>query len=72
MWLYTTGARSSGDDPRAARFGHLTLRYRRRRGLLKFVKREQDVEDLAVGHSKAAERRPLLVSERGYTRGEGR
>ena len=25
------------------------------------VKRDQDVEDIAVGHSKAAERNPLLV-----------
>ncbi len=45
------------------RGGDLTLRDRHGRSPLELVKREQDVEDIAVGHFKAAERSPLLVRE---------
>eukprot|EP00904_Undaria_pinnatifida_P004940 jgi/Undpi1/1576/HiC_scaffold_11.g04966.m1 len=43
------------------RGGDITLADRHGRSPLDLVKREQDVEDIAVGHFKAAERSPMLV-----------
>ncbi|CAN0326617.1 unnamed protein product, partial [Laminaria digitata] len=43
------------------RGGDITLSDRHGRSPLDLVKREQDVEDIAVGHFKAAERSPMLV-----------
>lgn len=43
------------------RGGDLTVLDRHGRSPLELVKREQDVEDIAVGHFKAAERAPMLV-----------
>lgn len=43
------------------RGGDLTLLDRHGRSPLESVKREQDVQDIAVGHFKAAERNPMLV-----------
>lgn len=43
------------------RGGDITVLDRHGRSPLDFVNREQDVEDIAVGHFKAAERNPMLV-----------
>lgn len=45
------------------RGGDLTVLDRHGRSPLDLVKRDQDVQDIAVGHFKAAERSPMLVSE---------
>lgn len=44
------------------RGGDITVVDRHGRSPLELVKRDQDVEDIAVGHFKAAERSPMLVS----------
>lgn len=44
------------------RGGDVTMLDRHGRSPLDLVKREQDVQDIAVGHFKAAERSPMLVS----------
>lgn len=44
------------------RGGDVTVLDRHGRSPLDLVKREQDVQDIAVGHFKAAERSPMLVS----------
>lgn len=45
----------------ARRGGDLTLRDRHGRSPLELVEREVDIQDIAVGHYKAAERSPMLV-----------
>ncbi|CAM9803568.1 unnamed protein product, partial [Hapterophycus canaliculatus] len=44
------------------RGGDLTLNDRHGRSPIELVKREQDVEDISVGHFKAAERSPMLAA----------
>lgn len=46
----------------AKRGGDLTLRDEHGTTALDMVNREQDVQDMSVGHYKAAERSPMLVS----------
>lgn len=57
---------SKGHVPLAAalarRGGDLTLKNKHDRSPLDLVKREQDVQDIAVGHYRAAERNPMLVN----------